>query len=99
MEWRTCGGVGGNSAADASALHIASDLCVYEKCMVATVPGDVHEANDVVIHGSYDPTQAVRADAVSPASLRVASLKVDERNHLRVADRSAPLVLDPCHYP
>ena len=38
-------------------MHVATDLPGYEKRMVATIPSNVHEANDVATSASYDPAQ------------------------------------------
>lgn len=86
--------------ADALPLQVPADFRVDQERVVRAVPGDVDEpCNAAVLHASDDPAQAVRANPVPPSRIRTAAVGLDQRHHLCVRDRAAPLVLDRRHHP
>lgn len=85
-----------NSGCDAFALAAASGLGVDEERVVAAVPGDVHEANELTgLVSGRGPPKAVGPDLVPPTGHGVAAARVDEIEHLVVGDRSPPRTGDP----
>jgi hypothetical protein len=68
--------------------------------VVPTVPRHVDEPNEhpVVVAGR-DPPETVRTDPVPPASCRLAPVGLDERDHLVIAERAAPGVVDLVAHP
>ena len=78
-------------------LQVGTNLGVDQERVVASVPGDVDEARRLPVRKpGRDPSEAVRADAVPPADLGVAAVRIDERDELGIGDLAAPAVLDGC---
>ena len=63
--------------------------------MVSTVRYDVDEANEATAGvAGCDPAQTMWADSIPPADLGVSAMGIDEVNHLRIGQRTAPAVRD-----
>ncbi len=79
---------------DALALMRGVGLRVNEKGMVSSVRYHVHEAHEAHAGARGHPTKTVRTDSLPPADLGVTTKGINELDHLRVGQRTAPAVRD-----
>lgn len=79
--------------ADAMALAITSCLRVDQERVVASVPGNVHEAHQHAVGVACgDPPERVRPHLVPPSGDAGASMRTDQVDHLVIGERAAPCV-------
>lgn len=76
-------------------LVTPASLSVDEECVIASVPGNIDEADEEAVSiTSAHPAQAVLTDSWPPPDARLAAMRGHEVDHLLISDEVSPGEVD-----